>query len=141
MSSPPPSPQQQQIPPWLQRQVEQLQQVQQNLQMVQIQKQQVESERFESEKALEELKKAGDDPTVYKHAGSILIKSTKADLVETLEERKTLASTRLQVLARQEERLKESLKKTEETITSMMRGGPGAAVAAGPGPGAAPPAS
>ena len=130
MSSPPP-PAQQQIPPWLQQQVERLQQMQQNLQMVNIQRQQVDSERLESERALEELKKAGSDQTVYKQAGSILIKSTKADLVEALEERKTLAATRSQVLARQEERLKESLKEAEEKITSMLKGGPGAAAAGG----------
>lgn len=139
------SPQQQQpqqIPPWLQQQFEQLQQLQHNLQMIQIQKQHVESERIESEKALEELKKAGDDQTVYKQAGSILIKSTKADLIGTLEERKTLAVTRSQVLAKQEGRLKESLKIAEKKITSMIKGGPGtvAPAPATDGSGAARPA-
>lgn len=128
----------QQVPPWLQKQVERLQQVQQNMQMIQMQKQQLEIERIESEKALEELKKAGDDQVVYKQAGSILIRSTKADLVGTLDERKALASTRSQVLAKQEGRLKESLKEIEATITSMMKGGPAAAAAQG-GAGTAPP--
>ena len=35
-----------------------------------MQKQQLESEKLEIEKALEELKKAGDDELVFKHAGS-----------------------------------------------------------------------
>jgi len=60
----------QQIPPWLQEQLAKMQQAQQNLQSILAQKQQLEMEKMESEKALEELKKADDDDTVYKHAGS-----------------------------------------------------------------------
>ena len=128
----------QQVPPWLQEQVERMQQAQQNLQAVHAQRQQLEIERIESERALEELKKAGDDQVVYKQAGSILIKSTKAELVGTLDEHKILVTTRSQVLAKQEERLRVSLKETEDKITSMMKGGP-AAQAGGGGGGMAPP--
>ena len=67
----------QQMPPWLQEQIGKLQQAQQNLQSIMAQKQQVEMDSTEADKALEELKKANDDDQVFKHAGSILIKSTK----------------------------------------------------------------
>ena len=67
----------QQMPPWLQEQIGKLQQSQQSLQSIMAQKQQVEMDSAEADKALEELKKAGDDDQVFKHAGSILIKSTK----------------------------------------------------------------
>jgi len=70
----------QQIPPWLQEQLMKMQQAQQSLQSIHLQKQQLEMEQIEADKALEELKKASDDNTVYKHAGSILIKSNKTDL-------------------------------------------------------------
>ena len=66
-----------QMPPWLQEQLMKMQQSQQNLQSVMTQKQHLEMENVETEKALEELKKVADGDTVFKHAGSVLIKSTK----------------------------------------------------------------
>lgn len=112
----------QQIPPWLQEQLMKLQQSQQNLQSVMAQKQQLELEQIESDRALEELKKVADSDPVYKHAGSILIKSTKASLIAELEEKKELANTRSAVLAKQETRLKESIKEQEAKINEMIRG-------------------
>ena len=112
----------QQIPPWLQEQLAKMQQSQQNLQSIMAQKQQLGIEQLETDKALEELKKTGDDDTVYKHAGSILIKSNKKDLIADLEERKELAKTRVTVLSKQEERVKESLKEQEAKINDMMKG-------------------
>jgi prefoldin beta subunit len=112
----------QQIPPWLQEQVGRLQQLQQNLQSIMLQKQHLESEHLETERALELLKKANDDDTVYKTAGSILVKSTKTTLVSELEEKKELANTRLTVLTKQEVRMKENLKEAETKIREMLRG-------------------
>jgi len=112
-----------QMPPWLQEQLMKMQQSQQNLQVIMQQKQQIEMEKIETEKSLDELRKASDDDIVYKHAGSILIKSTKKDLIEELEERKELTKTRSTVLEKQESRLKESLKEQEAKITEMMKSG------------------
>lgn len=111
----------QQMPPWLQEQLAKMQQSQQNLQSIMVQKQQLEIENLETEKALEEIKKAGDNDDVYKHAGSILIKSTKQELIDDLEERKELAKTRTTVLSKQEEQVKQSLKEQESKITEMMK--------------------
>jgi prefoldin beta subunit len=112
----------QQIPPWLQEQIMKMQQSQQSLQSIHMQKQQLGLELAESDKALEELKKASDDDPVYKHAGSILIKSNKKDLIAELEEGKELANTRSTVLAKQEERVKQSIKEQESKINEMMKG-------------------
>jgi prefoldin beta subunit len=112
----------QQIPPWLQEQLMKLQQSQQNLQSIMAQKQQLDIEQMESERALEELKKVADTDPVYKHAGTILVKSTKATLISELEERKELANTRVTVLAKQETRIKESIKEQETKINEMIRG-------------------
>lgn len=112
----------QQIPPWLQEQLMKLQQSQQNLQSIMAQKQQLDLEQMESDRALEELKKATDTDPVYKHAGTILIKSTKAVLISELEEKKELANTRVTVLAKQETRIKESIKEQEAKINEMIRG-------------------
>ena len=110
----------QQIPPWLQEQLQKMQQAQQSLQSILLQKQQLEMEQIDSDKALEELKKASDDESVYKHAGSILIKSTKNDLIAELEERKELSKTRSTVLTKQEVRVKESIKEQESKINEMI---------------------
>ncbi len=115
----------QQIPPWLQEQLMKLQQSQQNLQAIQSQKQQLEMEKLETAKALEELQKISENDAVYKHAGSILIKSNKKTLTDELEERKELANTRATVLSKQEERLKQTLQEQESKINQMVQGNAG----------------
>jgi len=112
----------QQIPPWLQEQVARLQQLQQNLQSIMAQKQHLEMEQLETERALEVLKKASDNDTVFKNAGSILIKSTRQCLISELEEKKELSNTRITVLSKQEARIKENLKEAEAKIKEMLRG-------------------
>ena len=112
-----------QMPPWLQEQIMKFQQSQQNLQSVMTQKQHLEIEKAETAKALDELKKVTDSDAVFKQAGTVLIKSTKQELIDELEERAELAKTRVTVLDKQEIRLKESLKEQETKITEMMKGG------------------
>jgi len=111
----------QQIPPLVQEQLAKLQQTQQNFQSILMQKQQLESEKHETEKALEELKKASDDESVFKHAGTIMIKSNKKDLIDELEEQIELAKTKASLLVKQEERLKTALKEQETKIQEIMR--------------------
>ena len=112
-----------QMPPWLQEQLMKLQQSQQNLQSIMTQKQHLEMEKAETEKALEELKKLADGDAVFKHTGTILIKSTKQELIDELEEKQVMAKTRVTVLEKQETRVKESLKEQESKITEMMKSG------------------
>ena len=111
----------QQMPPWLQEQIAKMQQSQQNLQSILMQKQQVEMENAESDRALEELKKAADNDQVFKYAGSILIKSDKKTLIDELEEKKELSKTKTTVLEKQEERLKTSLQEQEQKILEMLK--------------------
>ena len=111
----------QQIPPVVQEQLAKLQQTQQNYQSILMQKQQLESEKLETGKALEELKKASDDELVFKHAGTIMIKSNKKDLIEELEEQLELAKTKASLLVKQEDRLKITLKEQETKIQEMIQ--------------------
>jgi len=111
----------QQIPPLVQEQLAKLQQTQQNLQSILAQKQQLEFDKLETEKALEELQKVNDDDMVFKHAGTILIKSNKKDLIEELDEKKELANTKASLLTKQEERLKITLKEGETKIQEMIK--------------------
>ena len=110
-----------QIPPLVQEHLARLQQTQQNFQSIMMQKQQLESEKLETEKALEELKKASDDESVFKHAGTIMIKSNKKDLIDELEEQVELAKTKASLLVKQEERLKTTLKEQETKIQELMK--------------------
>ncbi len=112
-----------QMPPWLQEQIMKLQQTQQSLQSIMNQKQHLEMEKAETVKALEELKKVAEGDAVYKHAGTVLIKSTKQALIDELEEKQEMAKTRVTVLEKQETRVKESLKEQETKITEMMKTG------------------
>jgi len=111
----------QQIPPMVQEQLAKLLQTQQNFQSILMQKQQLESEKLETGKALEELKKASDDELVFKHAGTIMIKSNKKDLIEELEEQVELAKTKASILVKQEERLKTTLKEQETKNQEMIQ--------------------
>jgi len=110
-----------QNPPIVQEHLARLQQTQQNFQSIMMQKQQLESEKHETEKALEELKKASDDESVFKHAGTIMIKSNKKDLIDELEEQVELAKTKASLLVKQEERLKTTLKEQETKIQEIMK--------------------
>lgn len=92
---------------------------------------------METDRALEELKKAGPDDTIYKNAGSVLIKAKKEEVVKELEEKKELSNTRVMVLGKQETRVKENLKEVENKINEMIRGmqgGPAGPAGTGPKP-------
>jgi prefoldin beta subunit len=117
----------QELPPWLREQVSRMQQLQQNLQAIMMQKQQLEVETVETDRALEELKKAGPDDAVYKAAGSVMVRAKKDEVVKELEEKKELAATRVKVLEKQESRVKDNLKEVETKINEMIRGGSAAA--------------
>ncbi|HJU34874.1 MAG TPA: prefoldin subunit beta [Nitrososphaera sp.] len=129
----------QELPPWVREQVSRLQQLQQNLQAIMMQKQQLEVETAETDRALQELKKANPDDTIYKSAGSVLIKAKKEDVFKELEEKKELSNTRAMVLGKQETRVKENLKEVENKINEMIRGmqaggSPSAGSSGGTGP-------
>ena len=64
---------------------------------------------------------ANDDDMVFIHAGTILIKSNKKDLIEELDEKKELANTKASLLTKQEERLKITLKEGETKIQEMIK--------------------
>jgi prefoldin beta subunit len=109
------------IPPYLREQLARYEQLQQNLQAILLQKQQVDLESTEVEKALEELKKASDSDSVYKSAGNILVRAKKEDLIKELDERKELSGTRSAVLAKQEQRVRETVKDLEGKIQEALK--------------------
>ena len=108
-------------PPWLREQLARFEQLQQSLQSILVQRQQVDVESAEVDRALIEIKKAGDNDAVYKSAGNILIRSKKDDLIKDLEERKELSGTRSTVLVKQEQRVRENIKELQSKIEGALK--------------------
>jgi len=109
------------LPPHVQEQLTRLQQLQQSLQAVATQKQQLEIESAETERAVSELEKLGDESLVFKSVGSLLLRSEKQALMSELKERKELLGTRITVLGRQEDRTKERIKELQEKLQEKLR--------------------
>src|SRR5579875_2219825 len=87
------------LPPWLQEQLAKYEQLRQTLQTVLAQKQQLEAELADTERAIQELKKAAPDAATYKIAGSILVK----------------------VLSKQEQRLQANIQELQAKIQEMLK--------------------
>jgi prefoldin beta subunit len=109
------------LPPQVQERLLRLQQLQQTLQNVLVQKQQLELELTEIEQALSELEKLPEDAVIYKSIGTLLVKADKAKVTNDLNERKELLNMRINVLGKQEERLRGQAKELQEKIQQNLR--------------------
>ena len=109
------------LPPQVQQRLLRLQQLQQTLQGVLTQKQQLELELNEVEQALSELEKLTDVAVIYKSIGSLLVKSEKTKVTTELNERKELLNMRINVLGKQEERLRTQVKDLQEKLQRDLR--------------------
>jgi prefoldin beta subunit len=109
------------LPPQVQQRLLRLQQLQQTLQGILTQKQQLEMELTEVEQALDELEKLTDKATIYKSIGSLLVKSKKGKVTTDLKERKELLDMRINVLGKQEERLRSQVKELQTKLQRDLR--------------------
>lgn len=109
------------LPPQVQQRLLRLQQLQQTLQGVLTQKQQLEMELTEVEQALDELEKLTDNATIYKSIGSLLVKSKRGKVTKDLNERKELLDMRINVLGKQEERLRGQVKELQTKLQRDLR--------------------
>ncbi len=108
------------LPPQVQNMVAQLQQLQQQLQAVMTQRVQIEAMLSDTEQAIEELKKVGDDAIVYKAVGNILVKEEKEKILKELEEKKETYEIRIKTLQRQEEKLRERFAETQKKLQGIL---------------------
>ena len=104
------------LPPQVQQRLMRLQQLQQTLQGVMAQKQQLEMQLNEVEQASVELEKLEETAVVYKSIGALLDKSEKNTVETELSERKELLKMRVDVLAKQDERIKTQVKELQEQL-------------------------
>jgi len=99
-----------------QKQIQELQLLEQNLQNVMMQKQSMQLEISEVDNALKELLKVKDE--AYRIVGQIMIKASKEDLVKELKEKQELIGIRLKTLDTQEQ----SLEKDSEALRKNVLG-------------------
>jgi len=98
------------------KQIQELQVLEQNLQSIMMQKQSMQLEISEVENALTEIAKAKDD--VYKIAGQIMIKATKEEIEKDLKQKQELISIRLTSIDKQEQ----VLEKDSEALRKEVLG-------------------
>jgi prefoldin beta subunit len=111
------------IPPKVQNQIAQFQQLTQQIQMVATQKIQLEAQVKELEKTLSEMAKITDDSAVYRNVGSLLIQvKDRAALVNELTEQKETAEVRVKTLDRQDKHLRERHQTLQQQITQALQG-------------------
>lgn len=110
------------LPPKIQNQLTQFEQVRQQLQLLTTQRIQVESQIREIGNALEELDKSSKNSVVYKKAGTIMVKiDSKKDLKNSLTEQKETFDVRMKTLERQEKQLKERYTELQKEISKAVQ--------------------
>ena len=108
------------LPPQIQNQLAQLQQLQQQAQAVMTQKTQIEGLIRETEAALKELEMSPDDAVIYKSVGELLFRADKAKLTEELKERKDMMDIRLKTMVKQEERIQGRFTQLQEQLKQSL---------------------
>jgi prefoldin beta subunit len=94
--------------------------LQQQLQNIMAQKEALGMQVLEMKKAQEELEKS-KEKEVYKIAGTILIKSPKAETLKELRERDEAFSLRLKSLDKEEKRVKLKIEEFREKLVRGMK--------------------
>jgi len=102
------------------KKIQELQLLEQNLQNTLLQKQAFQLELSETQAALKEIEKSGDE--VFKIIGNLMIKTEKTKMQEELENKKKILELRMKTLEKQETELsKDSEKIREELIKSANK--------------------
>jgi len=97
-----------------QNKLQEMQILEQNLQNLLMQKQAFQLELRETESALEEVEKSGDD--VFKIVGQLMIKSDKKTVVDGLSKKKKLLDLRMKTMQNQEDILTKRLEELREDL-------------------------
>jgi prefoldin beta subunit len=110
------------IPPKVQNQIAQFQQLTQQIQMVTTQKIQLEAQVRELDRTIIELEKVTDDSAVFKNVGSLLIQvKDRPTLITELKEQKETAEVRVKTIERQDKHLRERHKSLQDQITQALQ--------------------
>ena len=99
--------------------IQEMQILEQRLQNTILQKQAFQMELGETNAALEELEKSGEE--VFKIIGQLMIKSEKSKIKEELLNKQKILELRIKSLEKQENILSEQLGRIQEVITGSMK--------------------
>ena len=112
-----------QLPPQIQNQLAQLQELQNQASIVVQQRQQLELQVRELERTLEELAKVAKDAPLYKSVGSLLIRTADREGLERdLADQKETMTVRLESAKRQEQRLRERVTALQTELQAALGG-------------------
>jgi prefoldin beta subunit len=100
-------------------QIQELRSVETNFQSLLMQKQAFYLEMSETENALSELEKAGNE--VYKISGSVILKSEKNSLINELSKKRDLLALRIKNLESQEKSLSDKSEKLREKVLAKIK--------------------
>ncbi|MEM2935478.1 MAG: prefoldin subunit beta [Candidatus Thermoplasmatota archaeon] len=109
------------LPPQVQNQLRQLQQLQQQMELLLQQKLQIEIRLRDAEDALDELNKLEENADVYKGVGNLIVKSEKDRLIKELQEEKENLEIRKKTMESQENRLKEKINELQSKIQEALK--------------------
>ncbi|HDN50648.1 MAG TPA: prefoldin subunit beta [Thermoplasmatales archaeon] len=109
------------LPPQVQNQLKQMQQLQQQLEMLVQQRLQLDVRLRETENALEELNKLEDGSLIYKTIGNLIIKADRETVLKELQEEKESSELRKKTLEGQETKIKEKLEELQTKIQEALR--------------------
>lgn len=111
------------LPPQAQQLIAQLQKQQQQLQQLGEQRQQIKAQERQIEKALDSLEETEEEEDVFKVVGPVVVKSTRDELIDELEERKETMEVKLGSVKKKEKKIQEGAKKGQEKLQKLMSGG------------------
>jgi prefoldin beta subunit len=97
--------------------IQEMQILEQRLQNSIFQKQAFQMELAETNSAIEELEKSGDE--VFKIIGQLMIKSEKSKIRNELEDKKKILDLRIKSVEKQESSLTEQLEKLREKLSNL----------------------
>ncbi|MCD6512986.1 MAG: prefoldin subunit beta [Thermoplasmata archaeon] len=108
------------LPPQVQNQLQQLQQLQQQFEMVVQQRLQIDVKMRENQTAIEEINKAEEGIPIYKTIGNLIISAKKDEIIKELQEEQESLDVRKKALEAQEKRLKEKIDELQNKIQEAL---------------------
>lgn len=115
------------LPPQVQNQLAQFQQLQQQLQVLASQRLQLEAKLREVTSTLEELGKVASETPVYRSTGALLLRvDDRKALRKDLEEQKETLGIRVNTIKKQEKSLGERYEDLQAKLSQALEGGPSA---------------
>lgn len=109
------------IPPALQEQIRQLQQLDQQYRSAVIQAEQLSQQLREVESSLKELESLPDDAKVFKAAGTIMFESPVSVVREELEDKKEILSLHKSTIEKSGTRTKKKLDELQKNVQQQLQ--------------------